>query len=92
METALYAVVEPHIAITHSAQIVGKTQKEKMNNIPLPEQSTGISGSLIKWIMGGMDKNKWFEDNKREFIKKNNPKYYETLYGNKNNQKEGEGN
>ena len=53
---------------------------------------TPVSDRIIKWIMNGSDLNAWFEKNKREFIKKHNPKYYETLYDNKNNQKEGEGN
>lgn len=53
-----------------------------MTNVPT---STPVSNRIIKWIMNGYDLNAWFEKNKREFIKKHNPKYYETLYGNKNN-------
>lgn len=44
--------------------------------------NTPVSDRIIKWIMNGSDLNAWFEKNKREFIKKNNPKYYETLYDN----------
>lgn len=44
--------------------------------------NTPVSNRIIKWILNGSDLNAWFEKNKREFIKKNNPKYYETLYDN----------
>lgn len=46
-----------------------------MNKIP-------TSNKIIAWIMNGYNPNKWFEDNKREFIKKNNPKLYQELYVN----------
>lgn len=55
-----------------------------MNNTPT---STPVSNSIIKWIMGGYDQNKFFEDSKREFIKKYNPKFYQKLYVNIRNNK-----
>lgn len=45
------------------------------------------SDKIIEWIMSGYNPNKWFEDNKREFIKKYNPKLYEKLYVNTGNNK-----
>ena len=49
--------------------------------------NTPVTDRIMKWIMNGYNPNKWFEDNKREFIKKHNPKYYETLYVNTRNNK-----
>lgn len=46
-----------------------------------------VTDKIIAWVLNGYNYNQWFEDNKRKFIKKNNPKYYETLYVNTRNNK-----
>lgn len=47
-----------------------------------------MADKIIEWVIGF---NSWAEENKKNFIKNNNPDLYKKLYG-KNNQRENKGN
>ena len=56
-------------------------------NYGTKKMTKSTTDKIIEWIMTGTNSNDWFEKNKKEFIRKNNPKYYETLYGKTRNNK-----